>query len=1037
VKRFAAKAAFGALIAVIAALVLPAGLAAASDEPSPEGKSVWQVLFDAPKGSDLKKLKETAQIKEGEKYSQAKVGKAIKLIYGSFGSFSNVKASVEIIEAGVILRFVCQPKIYIESIKFVGAKALEPGKLESALKISAGDSYRESAALKQREEIIYEYLEAGFPDIQVSLAAREIPDKNSVALTYIITEGERQLLTDVKFKGNMVLPLREVKKITGLDIGAPASLQTIKTGLERLREKLFDMGYYEAKVSFNALAGEDGKESGSRASIGAWKTWELLREGVLRVTVKPGRKILFRFRGNRFVKLDELYDAIKFDSKKYLEVGDDVLDELASNVKRKYELLGYMRAKVTIKKIDDAKNNVRFVVFNLEEGTRVLIKEIIFRGASFADKKALYEQVLSRLYEELLPPEETTLVPPDGYTLDMPAYKGEKSKASEYMHFFKNRPDERPTDPKYYDVYIPSIYEEAIVEQLRVYYATMGFLKAQVSKPTIILNKTGQRLWVYYDIAEGPRTIVKKITVKGAAAATDKELLELINFKKGDPLNRFAYPDWKREIKKFYQEKGYLYADVRFKDEIDAYFTGASSTIEINEGPRVKVGAIIVKGAALTIEAVILDRLAFGPGDYFTPGVAKQSEERLMKLGVFQAVSVKLMDRETPEEVKNILVSVIERPPGEVQTGVGVATDEGARARLSFAYRNIFGTALEYHVYAKLNMKIPELLDSQFAQIYENDKMTMLDKLERNIVTGFRYPSIFGVPWRLGLGINYTHIRLQDRSYGLDKNALGVSIDTELAKDVSMSFLLEAAYLDLELTSIPFENGLQINEPEGTSVQISPELSFNGSWCDNQFNPTSGFRTAFSIAYFKDVAQSLDTSLIRAYATLTGYTPIKMPWVFKARPLVFKTQVKAGYIFNLIDAPVSEDKMFFLGGRLSLRGWPELGVYPSGMSDAKIKSLQQNDSPSPGGQSYLLFKFELRVPLYKEYALGVFCDSGNLWASAEDISLNVSKYRTSLGFGAHYMTPVGEISLDFGFPVVKDNRFPVSSYTIHFSIGMF
>jgi outer membrane protein insertion porin family len=74
---------------------------------------------------------------------------------------------------------------------------------------------------------------------------------------------------------------------------------------------------------------------------------------------------------------------------------------------------------------------------------------------------------------------------------------------------------------------------------------------------------------------------------------------------------------------------------------------------------------------------------------------------------------------------------------------------------------------------------------------------------------------------------------------------------------------------------------------------------------------------------------------------------------------------------------------------------------------------------------------ELRIPVKYGFLVAAFLDAGSVWFPGDperDFDL-----RESVGLGLRYLTPVGPISLDYGWKL--DRREAESSSEWHFSIG--
>ena len=75
---------------------------------------------------------------------------------------------------------------------------------------------------------------------------------------------------------------------------------------------------------------------------------------------------------------------------------------------------------------------------------------------------------------------------------------------------------------------------------------------------------------------------------------------------------------------------------------------------------------------------------------------------------------------------------------------------------------------------------------------------------------------------------------------------------------------------------------------------------------------------------------------------------------------------------------------------------------------------------------------EFRVPLQYGFILATFLDAGSAWlpghVAGQDFDL-----REGAGLGLRYVTPVGPISLDYGWKLDRRDGEPASEW--HFTIG--
>jgi len=130
----------------------------------------------------------------------------------------------------------------------------------------------------------------------------------------------------------------------------------------------------------------------------------------------------------------------------------------------------------------------------------------------------------------------------------------------------------------------------------------------------------------------------------------------------------------------------------------------------------------------------------------------------------------------------------------------------------------------------------------------------------------------------------------------------------------------------------------------------------------------------------------------------------------------FINTVRAADIMDVASNPIiPANKLFFLGGADTLRGFGEDAVNPS------------------GGTAMGLYNGELQLRVTNSIKVAGFFDAGFLESGLDNLS--VSDIRESAGFGLRYITPIGPLRLDWAFILDRQANEPTSK--IHFSFGYF
>ena len=136
--------------------------------------------------------------------------------------------------------------------------------------------------------------------------------------------------------------------------------------------------------------------------------------------------------------------------------------------------------------------------------------------------------------------------------------------------------------------------------------------------------------------------------------------------------------------------------------------------------------------------------------------------------------------------------------------------------------------------------------------------------------------------------------------------------------------------------------------------------------------------------------------------------------------VTFAALGRAGYIDPYGDeSKVPDDQLFYLGGIENVRGYDE-------------NLLAYDSSGDPlGGRTAAVLSLESRIDLGRDFELTLFYDTG-LVGDTYDSEYDES-FRSSVGMGLRYITPIGPMGLLYGRKI--DPRPGESDGRWHVSIG--
>ena len=146
--------------------------------------------------------------------------------------------------------------------------------------------------------------------------------------------------------------------------------------------------------------------------------------------------------------------------------------------------------------------------------------------------------------------------------------------------------------------------------------------------------------------------------------------------------------------------QGYAFALVRPRADRDYQARRVNLIYTIDDGQRVYIEQINVRGNTRTRDYVIRREFDVAEGDPYNRALINRAERRLRNLGYFKEVKITTEPGSSPDRVI-INVQVEEQSTGEFSVGGGYSTADGFLAEVSIGERNLLG----YGLYAKASVQ--------------------------------------------------------------------------------------------------------------------------------------------------------------------------------------------------------------------------------------------------------------------------------------------------------------------------------------------
>jgi translocation and assembly module TamA len=389
--------------------------------------------------------------------------------------------------------------------------------------------------------------------------------------------------------------------------------------------------------------------------------------------------------------------------------------------------------------------------------------------------------------------------------------------------------------------------------------------------------------------------------------------------------------------------------------------------LAVDPGPMLRFGTLRPEGAAATRPARVAEIAGLQRGAQYDPTQIDRAERRLRRTGTFTSVALRDAPQANADGTLDIEARLAEAPPRRLGFGAEIDTQAGLTLSGYWLHRNLLGGAERLRVEAAvtgINATVGGL-----GYVFD---------------TRFTRPATLTADTDLEIGLNA--LRADERDYGFD----AVTLDLRLAHRFGdrLSGSLGVAFRQEQAQ---FGPGRMFSAGFGT---LALPVSLTWDLRDDPLDPTRGvFVDAQALPYlgFDSADPGLRLRLdARAYQG------------FADGRLVLATRAQAGAVWSGDIARTPREFLFYSGGGGTVRGQPyqSLGV-----------SLGGVDS---GGRGFAGLSTELRGRVTDSFAIALFADAG---AVSQAPLAGAWDWHAGGGLGLRYLTPVGPIRLDAGWPL--------------------
>ncbi|MEE1613172.1 outer membrane protein assembly factor BamA [Microvirga sp. CF3016] len=671
-----------------------------------------------------------------------------------------------------------------------------------------------------------------------------------------------------------------------------------------------------------------------------------------------------------------------------------------------YRRSGRGLAQVTPRLVD-LPNGTVDVVYTINEGDKTGVKEIRFVGNN---------QVSSSRLRGVMQTTETNL-----------------------LSFLKST-----------DVYDPDRLSNDL-DLIRRYYLKNGYADYRLVSSDVQFDPNAGGYVITIAVEEGEQYRFGSVSVDPRIEGVDPGAVRRgIATSEGSVYNAEAVEKSVQALTTNVGRQGNPFAQVRPVGTRDPSTRTVNIAYVVEEGPRIYIERINVRGNSRTRDYVIRREFELGEGDAYNQVLVDRAERRLNNLGYFKRVRISNEPGSSADRVV-VNVDVEDQSTGSFAISGGYSTADGFIGEVSVTETNFLGRGQFVRLAGQLGQRAHGV-DFSFTEPYflgyrmsagidlfsKFSDQTRYSRYENRMTGG-----------TLRLGLPFTEEFTITARYSLYQQSLDIPNDVDQPfNDCSAPI---PGYTQLNANGSPNrqfcegngEASLAIKESQGDTITSLAGLTFNYNTLDSIREPRNGFYAEVKTDF---AGLGGDSRYFRVTGDARYYRELFEDVVGIAR-------VQGGHImgFDNNDGGDNGDLRivdhFFMGPSL-VRGFA-----PNGIGPRDISSLDSRAN-AIGGTTYFGGTLEVQFPIWglpRELGLkgAVFADAGTLFGYEGPTRFNLNggsildpadavctqdpnvpqncievldseKIRSSVGASILWSSPLGPIRFDYAFALSKE-----------------
>ena len=527
-------------------------------------------------------------------------------------------------------------------------------------------------------------------------------------------------------------------------------------------------------------------------------------------------------------------------------------------------------------------------------------------------------------------------------------------------------------------------YDQQLLHQ---FYMRNGFLDFRITDVKGEFTQDREYYSVKYTVDEGNQYKIGDIKIDNPFDdVPDKELKKALKISKKDVYNIDKIDETINALRGSVADHGYAFISVEPIPTKHDDTRTVDLNFKIQKTNRIYINSINLLGNVRTFDSVIEHHLPMREGDPFSLQTIETGRQNLMHTRYFKDVQM-IPTRLADANMMNLDVKVEEQPTGELSGGLGWSTINGFMVDAGITENNFMGRG-------------------QIVQIKGS-----IAQYQRQALFSFTEPFLFNRELSGGFDVSYTQYKYSKLGgYGYDRDSFMVA--------GRLGWRLTDHWTQTMRLSATFDQNYDLNQggwQKANLYTLGTNLRYYNLNTNFQQNTHTGVVGNIGVAY---TGFGGTNTFMRYSADITGLVKF-----FDDR-----WQLRSGWEFGYLQSLQSDDYIprvyrYFLGGE-SLRGFDVAGV---GSRNWYYRTYSLGGLWKANGSTQL--NFPIFIPDEYQIKGFIFADYGILgkppkkeFTYAGKDNIIDQDWRTSVGFGIYWNTPMGPMNFSWGWPL-KVNKY--------------